>query len=73
MENAKKKKGIRMPHNYVIVFCIILLAMLLTYVVPAGAYERGTGHAQRFLSSMERACKPGSVVEDSHLSRTAVA
>ena len=42
MENAKKKKGIRMPHNYVIVFCIILLAMLLTYVVPAGAYERGT-------------------------------
>ncbi len=42
MENTKKKKGFRMPHNYVIVFCIILLAMALTYIVPAGSYERGT-------------------------------
>lgn len=36
----KKKKGFTMPHNYVIVFCIILLATLLTYIVPAGSYQR---------------------------------
>lgn len=39
MEN-KRKKSFTMPHNYVIVFGIILFAMLLTYIVPAGSYER---------------------------------
>lgn len=38
--NTKQKKGFTMPHNYVIVFCIIVFAMLLTYIVPAGAYDR---------------------------------
>lgn len=35
-----KKKGISMPHNYVIVFAIILLAVFMTYVIPAGSYDR---------------------------------
>lgn len=34
------KKGFRMPNNYVVVFCIIVLAMLMTYIIPAGSYDR---------------------------------
>lgn len=34
------KKKLTMPHSFVIIFLIILLASLLTYLVPAGAYER---------------------------------
>ena len=36
----EKKKGFTMPHNYVIIFCIILFAALLTYIIPAGSYDR---------------------------------
>ncbi|MCF0150364.1 MAG: YfcC family protein, partial [Firmicutes bacterium] len=42
-----QKKGFTMPHNYVIIFCIILLAVLLTYVVPAGSYDRTQNAAGR--------------------------
>lgn len=34
------KKGFRMPNNYVAFFCIIVLAMLMTYIIPAGSYDR---------------------------------
>ena len=37
MEN--KKKGIQMPHTYIIIFGVILLAALLTLFVPLGRYE----------------------------------
>ena len=37
MEN--KKKGIQMPHTYIIIFGVILLAALLTVFVPLGKYD----------------------------------
>ena len=37
MEN--KKKGIQMPHTYIIIFGVILLAALLTEFVPLGKYD----------------------------------
>lgn len=42
-----QKKGFTMPHNYVIIFCIILIAVLLTYIVPAGNYDRQPNAAGR--------------------------
>lgn len=30
----------RFPHSYVIIFCIILLMAVLSYIVPAGQFER---------------------------------
>lgn len=44
MEPESKKmqriKNFRVPHTYVIIFCMILLAAVLTYVIPAGSFER---------------------------------
>ncbi len=36
----KARKGIRMPHTLVIIFVIILAAVLLTWIIPAGEYLR---------------------------------
>ena len=30
----------RFPHSYVIIFCITLLMAVLSYIVPAGQFER---------------------------------
>lgn len=38
--NEKKKKSFRVPHSFVIVFTIIVAAMLMTWIVPAGEYVR---------------------------------
>ena len=35
----KEKKQIQMPHTYVIIFGVILLAAILTMFVPLGKYE----------------------------------
>lgn len=41
MNNTKtKKKGFTMPNNYVVIFAIILLAAVMTYIIPAGMYDR---------------------------------
>lgn len=46
MENVKQnfrkknKRKFSFPHTYVIILSIVLLATLLTYVIPAGQYER---------------------------------
>lgn len=37
---SEKKKGFRVPHSFVIVFTIIVAAMLMTWIVPAGEYVR---------------------------------
>ena len=37
MEKVKKKK---VPHTLVILIVIILCAVALTWIIPAGAYER---------------------------------
>lgn len=35
-----KKKRFKMPHSFVIVFTIIVAAVILTWIIPAGAYVR---------------------------------
>lgn len=36
----KKKKKSRVPHSYVILFSMIVIMAILTYVIPAGQFER---------------------------------
>lgn len=36
----KNKKKFKVPHTYVIIFSIILIAAVMTYIVPAGQFER---------------------------------
>ena len=38
--DKKKKKGFSVPHTYVLILCVILVVSILTYIVPAGAYDR---------------------------------
>lgn len=38
--NVKKKKLFKVPHTYVILFLVILTMAILTYIIPAGSYER---------------------------------
>ncbi len=38
-KEEKKKKG-KVPHTYVILFAMIILMALLTYVIPAGQYQK---------------------------------
>jgi uncharacterized ion transporter superfamily protein YfcC len=38
--NSEKKFKLKMPHTFVLLFCIAIIAGLLTYVIPAGAYDR---------------------------------
>lgn len=33
-------KAIKLPHTYVLIFCVIIVAAILTYIVPAGQYAR---------------------------------
>ena len=35
-----KKKGFTMPHTFVILLIIILIAVALTWVIPSGSYAR---------------------------------
>jgi len=35
-------KNLKIPHNIVIVFSIIIIAAILTWIVPGGKYERET-------------------------------
>lgn len=39
-EESKKKFKISMPHTFVLLFCIAIIAGLLTYIIPAGSYDR---------------------------------
>ena len=35
----EKKRTLKVPHVYVIIVVLILLSAVLTYVIPAGAYD----------------------------------
>ena len=39
-ENISEKKKFTMPHIFIILYAIILLVGLLSYVLPAGVYDR---------------------------------
>ena len=41
MADAKKKWYQRFPHTYVILFLLVVVATILTWVIPAGEFERG--------------------------------
>ena len=36
----KVNNGIKVPHTLVLIFAIIVLVAIATYIVPGGAYER---------------------------------
>lgn len=38
--SSEKKQGFQMPHIYVILFIIIFLAALASYIIPAGEFDR---------------------------------
>ncbi|WP_026895568.1 YfcC family protein [Clostridiisalibacter paucivorans] len=38
--NMKTEKRFKVPHTYVILFSVILIMSILTYVIPAGEFER---------------------------------
>lgn len=45
MENKDVRKkfnfaNVKIPHTYVLIFAIIIIAAILTYIVPAGEYDR---------------------------------
>ena len=42
MEAQNQPKKSRMPHIYVILISLIALGALMTYIIPAGKYERVT-------------------------------
>jgi len=39
-QEAPKKKGFKMPDIYIVLGTFILFMALLTYIVPAGQYDR---------------------------------
>ena len=39
MEKGKKKKRFAVPNVFIILFAIILVCSILSYIVPAGTYE----------------------------------
>lgn len=39
MENEKKKRRLKVPHTYTIIFCIIILMTILTWIVPSGQFD----------------------------------
>lgn len=40
MSREEKKKGFRMPHTFVIIFTLILVALAFTWLIPAGEFVR---------------------------------
>ncbi len=41
----KKKKEFKMPHGYVVISLILILVSLMTYLIPAGEYQRVVNEA----------------------------
>ena len=39
-EKAKRKFSFKLPHSYVIIVIVLILACLMTYVIPAGTFQR---------------------------------
>jgi uncharacterized ion transporter superfamily protein YfcC len=42
VKKVSHKKQIKVPHTYVILFTVILIMSILTYIIPAGVYDRIT-------------------------------
>ncbi|HON33721.1 MAG: C4-dicarboxylate ABC transporter permease [Thermovirgaceae bacterium] len=37
---SEKKKRVKVPHTYVILISVVILATVMTYILPAGVYDR---------------------------------
>ncbi len=44
-KNIEKKKKFRIPHTYALLFFVIVLVAVLTYVIPAGEFDRAVDPA----------------------------
>ncbi|MEJ7541401.1 YfcC family protein [Staphylococcus intermedius] len=42
----KKWKNLKMPHTYALLMMVIVVAVILTYIIPAGTFERQKIHGQ---------------------------
>ena len=40
MEKSRQKRKFKIPHTYALLFIVIILVTLLTYIVPAGEFDR---------------------------------
>ena len=47
MENNKKKRRFTVPNSYVIIFIMICICAVMTWIVPAGEYDRVLNEAGR--------------------------
>ena len=36
----KKKKGFKMPSSYTVLYILIIILAILTWIIPAGEYEK---------------------------------
>lgn len=45
----EKKKKFKVPHTYVLLFVLIIIMALLTYVIPAGQYQKVEGPGGRMV------------------------
>lgn len=45
----EKKKKFKIPHTYVLLFVMIIIMALLTYVIPAGQYQKIPGPEDRMI------------------------
>ena len=39
-ENTQRKRSFRLPHVYTIVFLLMVVFAVLTWIIPSGSYER---------------------------------
>src|SRR5690625_7799555 len=39
-KETEKKRWLKVPHVFVLLFIIVLIAVALTYIIPAGEFER---------------------------------
>ena len=45
--NLNEKKKFNLPHIFVILFCIVLLCAVLTWIIPAGNFDRVVNESGR--------------------------
>ena len=36
----KKKRSLKVPHTYVLLFAMVVICALMTWLIPAGSYDR---------------------------------
>ncbi|MDM8534079.1 YfcC family protein [Clostridiaceae bacterium HSG29] len=47
VKNVEKKKKFKVPHTYVLLFAILVIMAVMTYIIPAGQFERVTDERGR--------------------------